>query len=128
MPTQCNAEQLEFSWAGRRRVVAACEEAGAEVSSVALRFALDHPTIATTLIGMSTCQEVEKNVGVLGIQNDGGLLRRLKAIIEPVKNASWLQGRRENNDAHWRERGNGFDHEAGEELRAGKNGSTLDGR
>ena len=87
-----------------RRLVSACREAGADVADVAFRFCLDHPHVATTLVGMSKQRHVESNLRALERKNDPALLKRLAAIIAPVKNVIWMQGRPENNDPNWVER------------------------
>ncbi|NQU75246.1 MAG: aldo/keto reductase [Planctomycetes bacterium] len=87
-----------------REVVAACKQAGADVADVALRFCLDHPFVSTTLVGMSKLRHVQANLKVLEMENNPELLRQIEAIIKPVKNLMWMQGRPENNDQNWRER------------------------
>jgi L-galactose dehydrogenase len=87
-----------------RQVVSACREAGLDVADVAFRFCLDHPGVATTLVGMSKQRHVESNLRALERKNDPALLKRLAGIIAPVKNVMWTQGRPENNDPNWVER------------------------
>ena len=60
MPTQCNAEQLEFSWAGRRRVVAAFD--GGTISSDAGALLLGKTDAALGLVDrLSKCFVDERN-------------------------------------------------------------------
>jgi L-galactose dehydrogenase len=87
-----------------RQVVKACREAGADVADVAFRFCLDHPDVATTLVGMSKQRHVESNLRALERKNDPALLKCLAELIAPVKNVMWMQGRPENNDPNWVER------------------------
>jgi L-galactose dehydrogenase len=74
-----------------------CREYGVALSDVALRFALDHPAIATTIIGMSEQRQVEQNVRVLDFRIPDGLLDRIDALVAPVKNWMWFEGKPENN-------------------------------
>jgi L-galactose dehydrogenase len=87
--------------AAARRVIDVCRRAGRDVADVALRFCLDHPYAATTVIGMCRAAEVEQNVKALDTPNDPELLRQLEQAVGPAKNFMWMQGRPENNDPHW---------------------------
>lgn len=74
-----------------------CREYGVALSDVALRFALDHPAIATTIVGMSEQRQVDQNVRVLDFQIPDGLLSRIDELVAPVKNWMWFEGKPENN-------------------------------
>jgi len=76
---------------------AVCREYGVALSDVALRFALDHPVVATTIVGMNTARQVEQNARVLDFQIPDGLLDRLASLVAPVKNQMWFEGKPENN-------------------------------
>lgn len=84
-----------------RNVVDLCRSAGVSASDVALRFCLDHPYVSTTIIGMCRPSEVEQNLRAMGQKTDPALLEQIAQIVAPVKNQIWIQGRPENNDAHW---------------------------
>ena len=79
------------------QLIQLCREYGVALSDVALRFALDHPAITTTIIGMSEQRQVEQNVRVLDFQIPDGLLDRINALVAPVKNWMWFEGKPENN-------------------------------
>jgi L-galactose dehydrogenase len=81
-----------------RKVAELCRQAGADVSAVALRFCLDHPYVATTLVGMSKQPHVVTNVAVLAMKLDPALMRQIRQAVAPVFNAVWPSGRPENND------------------------------
>jgi L-galactose dehydrogenase len=70
-----------------------CEAHGANLSDIALRFCLAYPNAATTLVGMSTTQEVSRNLSAL----DGGpppeMMRRIEVVLAPVHNMFWISGR-----------------------------------
>ena len=74
-----------------------CRDHGVALSDVALRFALDHSAIATTIIGMSEQRHVEQNVRVLDFKIPDGLLDQIAVMVAPVKNWMWFEGRPENN-------------------------------
>ncbi|RIV23850.1 aldo/keto reductase [Fibrisoma montanum] len=74
-----------------------CREHGIALSDVAIRFALDHPAIATTIIGMNAQRQVDQNVRVLDFTIPDGLLERIDALVAPVKNWMWFEGKPENN-------------------------------
>lgn len=80
------------------RIVAACEARGLKVGDVALRFCLDHPYAATTLVGMSTVQHVERNIASIKCRPPADLLAEIHAITAPVRNRWWPTGLRENWD------------------------------
>jgi L-galactose dehydrogenase len=78
------------------RVVALCREYGVDASELALRFCLDHPDVATTLVGMSSRAEVERNLKCLALRTNPKLLRGISEIVAPVLNCVWPSGRAEN--------------------------------
>lgn len=79
------------------KLVQLCSNYGVALSDVALRFALDHPAIATTIVGLSEQRHVEQNIRVLDMTMPDGLLDEIAALVAPVKNWMWFEGRPENN-------------------------------
>jgi L-galactose dehydrogenase len=82
-----------------RRLGELCRDRGVDISAVALRFCLDHPYVSTTLVGMSTRQQVEANLDLLGLVTDQKLLAEARAVIGPSFNRIWPSGLRRNGDA-----------------------------
>jgi len=80
------------------KIVAACEARGLKVGDVALRFCLDHPYAATTLVGMSTVKHVERNIASIECHPPADLMAEIQAIAAPVMNRWWPTGLRENWD------------------------------
>ena len=74
-----------------------CQAHGASLSDIALRFCLDYPNAATTLVGMSTTQEVSRNLGALDGPPPPEMMREIEAVLAPVHNTVWISGRAENN-------------------------------
>lgn len=79
------------------KIAELCREYGVNVADVAMRFALDHPYVAMTIVGMSKLRHVEQNVRVLDFKNEPELLGKIEELVAPVKNKMWFEGRPENN-------------------------------
>jgi L-galactose dehydrogenase len=79
------------------KLAALCREHGVNIADVAMRFALDYPHVATTIVGMSKLRHVEQNIKVLDFKNDPELLARIDKLVAPVKNKMWFEGKPENN-------------------------------
>ena len=79
-----------------QRIVALCRARGLDASEVALRFCLDNPAVASTLVGMSSRKHVEGNLKCLTLANDPALLEEIRAAVAPVANLTWPSGLPEN--------------------------------
>jgi L-galactose dehydrogenase len=79
------------------RLLELCRQYGVDLSDVAIRYAADHPDIATTIVGMSNTRHVKQNIGALDFQIPEGLLAQIEALVAPVKNMMWYEGKPENN-------------------------------
>lgn len=78
-------------------LLACCKKYGVALSDVAIRYAIDHPFISSTIIGMCDQSNVKKNIGVLEFSIPEGLLSEIDQIVAPVKNTMWFEGMPENN-------------------------------
>ena len=78
-------------------LLACCKKYGVALSDVAIRYAIDHPFIASTIIGMCDQNNVKKNIGVLEFSMPEGLLDESNQLVAPVKNTMWYEGMPENN-------------------------------
>ena len=78
-------------------VAAICRRYGTRVSTVALRFCLNYPHAASTLVGMSRCSQVKTNLEALMMTIDPALMAEIDRAVEPVLNRVWKSGRQENN-------------------------------
>ena len=74
------------------RVVALCEARGVDVTTLALRYCLDYPYAASTLVGMSTTAQVERNLQALAFKIDPDLLTAIEKIVAPVQDKTWPSG------------------------------------
>jgi L-galactose dehydrogenase len=63
-----------------------------------MRFVLQHEVVATTLVGMSRVQSVERNLKSVGKKPQPEVLAAVFKMIEPVANLCWKEGRPENDD------------------------------
>jgi L-galactose dehydrogenase len=79
------------------KLLALCHEYGLALSDVALKFAVSHPVIATTIVGMSEQGQVEQNMRALQVQIPDELRQRIETLVTPVKNQMWFEGKPENN-------------------------------
>jgi L-galactose dehydrogenase len=78
--------------AAAARVVQLCESRGVDVTTLALRFCLDYPYAASTLVGMSSRAQVERNLQALDFKADPNLLAEIAQIVAPVKDETWPSG------------------------------------
>ncbi len=79
-------------------VVRLCLAHGLSPMQVALRACLDHPYASSTLVGMSSPDEVEVNLGSLALQLEPDFVHQLRETVAPVKNCVWPSGHPENAD------------------------------
>jgi L-galactose dehydrogenase len=74
-----------------------CASYGVQLSDVAIRYALDHADIATTIVGMCDLNTVKQNLSVLDFRIPDGLLPKIEQLVAPAKNQMWYEGKEENN-------------------------------
>ncbi len=74
-----------------------CKSYGVRLSDVALRYAMDHPTVATTIVGMCELDVVKQNVAAVDFEIPTELLTQIESLVAPVKNRMWFEGKEENN-------------------------------
>jgi L-galactose dehydrogenase len=65
------------------------EAHGVKLTEVALRFCLAHPYVSTTLVGMSTVDQVEENLRALLPGNDAPVVEEITKAIAPSLNYIW---------------------------------------
>jgi L-galactose dehydrogenase len=83
--------------AAAKRVLEICKRRSLPMSLTALRFALDHSSVSSTLIGMATRAEVIENLRLLQMHSDPETLAELRAAVGPAFNIDWPSGKPENN-------------------------------
>ena len=70
-----------------------CESQGVEVSTLAVRYSLDYPAVASTLVGMINRKELDRNLKAFDFKADPELIAQIEAIAKPVLNKTWPSGR-----------------------------------
>ena len=81
-----------------RQAAEFCRTRGADLSELALQFALGCDQVATTMVGMSKVSNVERNLAVLEKPLDEDLLTEVLKLVSPVANIYWEEGIAENFD------------------------------
>jgi L-galactose dehydrogenase len=79
------------------KLLALCKTYGVDLSEVAIRYALDHPAIAATIVGISTMDHIRQNLRAVDLQLPEGLLAEIEQLVAPAKNQMWYEGKPENN-------------------------------
>jgi L-galactose dehydrogenase len=74
-----------------------CREQGSDIAKIAIQFALTDRRIATTLVGSSNAAIIVKNVGWMEQPTDQQLLAKVKEILQPIQDQTWIVGKPENN-------------------------------
>jgi L-galactose dehydrogenase len=80
------------------KVAQYCRSQGVDIADLAMQFALQYEDVATTLVGMSKVRHVDLNIKSVGVRPDPELLAEVLAMIKPVANVVWQEGRPENHD------------------------------
>jgi L-galactose dehydrogenase len=79
-----------------QRIVALCKAKGLDASEVALKFCLDYAGAASTLVGLSSREHVERNLKAMELKLEPELLREIAEAVRPVKDVTWASGLEEN--------------------------------
>jgi aryl-alcohol dehydrogenase-like predicted oxidoreductase len=78
--------------AGCARAAAFCKERGVDIAKLAIQFAVQHPGIATTLVGTASEENIRKNVDWINDPLDEQLLLEVQQILSPIHNRTWESG------------------------------------
>lgn len=81
-----------------------CKKYGVRLSDVAMRYAMDHQDISTTIVGMCRLNSIQRNIASLDFKIPDGILAELASAIAPIKNLMWFEGQPENNLPHLKTR------------------------
>lgn len=79
------------------RAAAHCRERGIDIAQLAIQFAVANPAIETTLVGISSAEEIARNVRWACERPDPAVLAEVLEILAPIHNRTWPSGRPENN-------------------------------
>ena len=81
-----------------RRVREHVRSRGARITDVALAFAMAHPYITTTCVGMRSTEEVAQNLEAMDRAIDEDLLAEIEDMVAPIRDLNWIQGYPEYSD------------------------------
>lgn len=73
-----------------------CAKRGADLSKLALQFAVANPRIPTTIVGTASSRRVIQNIRAIEEPLDEELLAGVQKILAPIHNLTWPSGRLEN--------------------------------
>jgi len=79
-----------------QQIVALCKARGVDASEVALKFCLEYAGAASTLVGLSSREHVERNLKALEMKVEPELLREIAEAVTSVKDFVWPSGLAEN--------------------------------
>jgi L-galactose dehydrogenase len=79
-----------------RKVVELCHSRGASAPKLAVQFAVQHPYVSTTFVGLSTVEEARHTIEAVSEQPDPELLHEIEPIVAPVQGKMWITGFAEN--------------------------------
>jgi L-galactose dehydrogenase len=79
------------------RAVALCRARGKSITDLAMRFAVEEPSITTTLVSTATPAHMRHNIAACDAPLDTELLAEVQAVLAPVMNQTWPSGLPENN-------------------------------
>ncbi len=83
---------------GCRRAVDYCAAVGADITKLAIQFAVQHPGIATTLVGTASPENIRKNAACAEAPIDPELMAKVLKVLKPIHNHNFTRGRPENRD------------------------------
>jgi L-galactose dehydrogenase len=77
-------------------VVKLCRDSKIEPVTLALRFCLDHPSVASTIVGSRSVFELKTSLAALEVEIPTELISRVDTCTKPVFNTVWSSGLNEN--------------------------------
>jgi aryl-alcohol dehydrogenase-like predicted oxidoreductase len=81
-----------------RQAAEHCAKRGVDIAQLAVQYSLDHPDMATCIVGSANPENVKKWVAWSVQPIDRPLLGEVLDILKPVHNWFYVEGRPENND------------------------------
>lgn len=75
-----------------------CRSRGVDIAQLAVQFSIAHPGLATCIVGSANPANVKKWVDWAALPIDQQLLAEVQAILRPIHNWFYVEGRAENND------------------------------
>ncbi len=81
-----------------RKAAEHCQKQGVDIAQLALQFSIQHPDMATCVAGSADPGRVAQWVEWANQPFDRNLLKEVLAILEPIHDWFYIEGRPENND------------------------------
>lgn len=81
-----------------KRAAEHCRSRGVDIAQLALQFSIAHPDMATCITGSANPQRVQEWARWAEVPLDAELLREVLAILQPIHDWFYIEGRAENND------------------------------
>jgi len=82
---------------GCRRAVEYCRKKKVSLPKLALQFATSHRDISTTLVGTADPKKIRESAKWIETELDYSLLTEVQDVLTPIRNQTWMSGRKENN-------------------------------
>ncbi|MEP1448991.1 MAG: aldo/keto reductase [Paraglaciecola sp.] len=79
------------------KAVSLCQAKGIDITALALQFAIDHPSIVSTLVGTANPENILKNVEWASIKAEPSLVTEIQQIFADVP-CTWPSGYEQNQD------------------------------
>lgn len=78
-----------------------CQDRGVDIAQLALQFSIAHEGLSTCIVGSANPANVQKWADWAAQPIDRTLLAEVLAILEPIHDWRYIEGRPENNDPPW---------------------------
>jgi L-galactose dehydrogenase len=78
-----------------------CQERGACLEKLALQFSVTTSPGVTTVVGSASAANIRRDAAWLSEPIDAALLAEVEAVLAPVRDLGWVNGRPENQDPGW---------------------------
>ena len=76
-----------------REAATICKDAGTDLSSVALQYAMGLDGVASTLVGIDSTNILKKNIDTITSKRNVGVERKVLDLLKPMRNQTWNSGR-----------------------------------
>lgn len=81
------------------KAAAHCQSRGVDIAKLAVQYSIANPEMSTCIVGSANPENVRKWAQWAAEPMDAQLLKEVLAILEPIHNWFYIEGRPENNDA-----------------------------
>ena len=80
------------------QAAALCRDRGASLEKLALQFSVTTSPCVTTVVGSASAANIRRDAAWISEPIDAGLLADVEAVLAPVRDLGWLNGRPENQE------------------------------